>query len=153
MNKLCKELEAEFHREVPLCREMGMKVQECDEVSITIQAPLAPNINIHGSAFAGSLFSIAALAGWGLLHMRMEREEGRAQIVMAGGQITYHLPVREGIKVISRLPETSVLDEFMETYRSAGKARISIAAEIVVEDDVVASFKGGYTVWSSEIEV
>ncbi len=130
-----------------------MRVQECVQGAITLHAPLGPNINIHGSAFGGSMFSFAALAGWGLLHLRLEREGLRAQIVLGDGQITFHLPVRGDIKVLGRLPEDDRLSGFLETYRTEGKARIAMEAEIGTEDGVAVTFKGAYVVWNSKVDV
>ena len=40
---------------------------------LTVEAELAPNVNVHGTAFAGSLYAIAALSGWGLVHLELAR--------------------------------------------------------------------------------
>ncbi len=153
MNERCRQLEGLLHREVPLTREMGMRVQQCDGNALTLHAPLGPNINIHGSAFAGSLFSFAALASWGLIHLILEKEGHHSSIALGDGKINFHLPVRGDIEVKSRLPDADGLSRFLETYRSEGKARVTMEADIGTKEGVAVTFKGTYIAWTSTVDV
>src|SRR3989338_2624036 len=49
---------------VPLARAMDARVVSVDDGRAVLHAPLEPNRNVHGAAFAGSLYSLASLAGW-----------------------------------------------------------------------------------------
>ena len=52
-----QELTETLHREVPLTREMGISVAAYDGHELRVAADFEPNVNIHGTAFGGSLFS------------------------------------------------------------------------------------------------
>ena len=65
MEALCKELELTWHRDIPLAAAMSIAVEGYDGRTLTVRAPLPPNRNLHGTAFAGSLFSTCVLTGWG----------------------------------------------------------------------------------------
>ena len=50
---------------------MGIRVAAYDGTSLKLTAPLAPNINHKSTAFGGSLYSLAVLCGWGIVHLKL----------------------------------------------------------------------------------
>ena len=50
--------------EFALARHIGIVVERADDSGIILSAPLLPNANYKGTAFGGSLFSVAVLTGW-----------------------------------------------------------------------------------------
>jgi thioesterase domain-containing protein len=76
-----------WHEEIPLTRAMALEPVSWRDGTLTVAADLAPNVNVHGTAFAGSLYSIAALSGWGLVHLELERADVAGSIVIADGRI------------------------------------------------------------------
>ncbi|MEW8321818.1 MAG: YiiD C-terminal domain-containing protein [Candidatus Thiodiazotropha taylori] len=69
---------------------MGFRVRSLTPSGITVFGGGEQNHNVHGTAFAGSLYAIAALSAWGLVQSRLP--EG-AELVMARGEIDYRQPV------------------------------------------------------------
>ena len=61
---------------------MGMAVGGYDGQTLTVRAPLAANRNLHGTAFAGSLFSACVLTGWGAVWLAL-RERGLSALDLA----------------------------------------------------------------------
>ena len=55
---------------MPPAEALGIEVEALDAASgaLSLRAPLAGNTNVHGTAFAGSLYSIAALCAWCGIH-------------------------------------------------------------------------------------
>ena len=51
-------------QEFALARHMGIVVESADDAAVVLRAPLALNANYKGTAFGGSLYSVAVLAGW-----------------------------------------------------------------------------------------
>jgi thioesterase domain-containing protein len=51
-------------REITLAKHMAVVVESADDNSMILRAPLAPNSNHKGTAFGGSLYSLAVLTGW-----------------------------------------------------------------------------------------
>ena len=147
MKEQCQKLQDLIHREVPLTRVMELRVTDYRDDTLTLKAPVAPNINIHGTAFGGSLFSLAALAGWGLLQMTMSGGAETENVVLGQGRIAYHLPVRDEIVVRARLPATEKFQSFMEDFQQGRKARINMVSEVITEEGVAATLSGVYVGW------
>ena len=63
-DSLREELTATWHREIPIVAAMGVTVDAYDGRSLTVRAPMQPNRNVHGTTFAGSLYSACVLTGW-----------------------------------------------------------------------------------------
>ena len=58
------EFEAECRAEIPLLTAMQLSFVNYDNLTLTMEAPLAPNINNKGTAFGGSIASICLFGGW-----------------------------------------------------------------------------------------
>lgn len=138
-------LEETLHREVPLTRTMGVRVEEHDGRELLFLADFEPNINIHGTAFGGSLYSICAVVCWGMLHLKYEDEALQAHSVLGDASISYRLPVRGEIKARCRLPEDGSYEAFIENLRAGKRSRIELTAEILTERGVAVRFIGSYS--------
>lgn len=51
-----------LHDHIPLSRAMAVEVVEASANHVLLEAPLAPNINMHGTMFGGSSATLALLA-------------------------------------------------------------------------------------------
>jgi thioesterase domain-containing protein len=140
-------LESVLHHDIPLTRDMGLKVLEWHEQQLSLHLPLEPNVNHKSTMFGGSLYCGAVLAGWGWLHLRL-KEEGitDGHIVIQEGQISYPLPVTGDATAICPAPEAKAWKRFLAMYRRYGRARLTLQTRIVnqgSEDDAVI-FTGQY---------
>jgi thioesterase domain-containing protein len=79
---LCEELTATWHREIPIVAAMGATVDSYDGRALTVRAPMHPNRNVHGTTFAGSLYSACVLTGWGAVWLAL-RERGLDGVIYA----------------------------------------------------------------------
>ena len=138
----CAELEATLHREVPLSGHMGVAVEAYDGASLRLSADFERNINIHGTAFGGSLYSACALCGWGLLHLKFGELGLAAHIVLSAGGIRYLRPVKRHIEVRCSLPED--YPGFNERLQERGKARLTLRAEVLAGGAPAVIFDGEY---------
>lgn len=139
----CAQLEATLHKEIPISRFMGIRVLSFERDSLVISADLQPNINIHGTAFAGSLYSICALAGWGLVTLAIATRSVEASVVVASGSIGYLKPVQDE-KIIATATFTSDLPAALEQYADTGKAQLSVDSSIKTRTKQAVSFQGAY---------
>lgn len=145
MKTRCENLQQVLHREVPLSETLGMGVHSYDGGRLELRARLEPNVNIYGVAFGGSIYSMCALCGWGLLIMRLEDEGLDPRIMIAGGEIKYSKPVEQAIKAVSRLTDAETFDEFVRTYKERNKARIKVSVCIELDDgSEAARFTGNF---------
>ena len=120
MDTLCQNLEAIWHEQIPLSKAMTMKIAHFRDHVLTTHAGLAPNVNVHGTAFAGSLYAIQALTGWGMMHLQLKLNDLNASIVIANGQIDYARPVAEDIHVTCGFGEH--LEEFEKLFANQNAA-------------------------------
>ncbi len=87
------ELQQTWHQTIPLSAFMQLQVQAFDGKMLTCQAPLAPNKNLHQSMFAGSIYSLATLTGWGMVYLQLKDLALQGDIVLADAQIRYLAPL------------------------------------------------------------
>ena len=136
------ELEQVLHHDIPLTREMGIRVIDWQNHRLRLHLPLAPNVNRKSTLFGGSLYCGAVLAGWGWLHLRL-REAGidDGHIVIQDGQISYPLPVREDAIAVCDAPDVAQWDRFITTYQRRGRARLELPTRIHAQDSDESAVK------------
>lgn len=118
-----------LHREVPLSRHMGVVAESYDGDMLALGADLSPNINIHGTAFGGSMYSLAALCGWALLRLRLEDLSLQAEVVLGSARIDYRRPVRS--KLFARAAcVAGDFDAFAERLRGNRRASVEVAVAL-----------------------
>lgn len=123
MSRDSRYLESILHHDIPLTREMGLKVLDWQHDQLQLHLPLQANINHKSTMFGGSLYCGAVLAGWGWLHLKL-REAGieDGHIVIQEGQISYPLPVTRDATVVCPAPEDKVWKRFWRrTSATAGR--------------------------------
>src|ERR1700724_3477687 len=88
-----KELQATFDHEIPITREIGIKVAHYNGEQLALSAPIERNINHKATAFAGSLNSVVTLAGWGMIWLLLKELDITATIVIQDSASHYRKPV------------------------------------------------------------
>ena len=141
---LCAELQTIWHQQIPLSQAMQMQIADFDGQVLTTEASLAPNVNVHGTAFAGSLYAIQALTGWGMMHLQLKLNALDASIVIASGQINYAKPVAQDIYVRCSFGEHAAE---MTKLKATGKGRFPLTCQVLLADGHPAGeFSGDYAV-------
>ncbi len=138
-------LERTLHSEIPLSLAMGIRVAGYDGHCLQLAAPLAPNINHKLTAFGGSLYSLAVLCGWGLLHLKLTEAGMHKHIVIQEGSIRYLRPVNQEMLAGCCVNEEE-LASFMRTLAKHDRARISLDVAILPGDEPALEFSGRYVV-------
>ena len=123
-------LERELLDAIPLARAMALRVAAHDGDSLTLAAPLAPNINDKGCAFGGSLASLMTLAGWGVIRLAVAARELDCDIYVQDSAIRYLAPVWGDFDAISRLADGESFDAFFAALATRGKARLNIECRV-----------------------
>lgn len=124
---------------------MGIHVTGYVTNRLEIRAALAPNINVHGTAFAGSLYAIAALCGWGTTWLALRTRELDGHIVIADGRIRYDRPVAEAI-VATCLFDPTAQQAALTRLTTSGKTRFPLVCHVGVGESPAATFEGSYAV-------
>ena len=112
-----------IHDAIPLSDAMQFSIDHLDLDDIRVSAPLSPNTNIHGTGFAGSLYSVAVLTGWALCMHIIDESGIDAELVVARAEIAYHAPVVSDIECRCSTSEAQ-RDEFLKVFRRRGKGRL-----------------------------
>ena len=138
-------LEATYHRLIPISQHMGISVRDYNGSALTIAAPLANNINHQMTAFGGSLFSLAALAGWGLMQLKLSEHDLDGNTVIAGGDVGYASPVAD--ELVCTCPVPPEFDAFIDRLKERGRAGIAMPSVFTADDGEAAmNFNGKYVV-------
>lgn len=145
MKNLCAELERTWHEEIPISKAMGIRVTDFANDQLVVRAELEPNINVHGTAFAGSLYAIAALCGWGMTWLQLKAHRIDGSIVIADGRIHYERPVKEPIVATCRFILADQTDA-MARLKAQGKTRFNLECVIRANGNEAARFTGDYAV-------
>jgi thioesterase domain-containing protein len=137
-------LEREMRDTIPLARAMDMSIVAYDGASLTIAAPLAPNINDKGCAFGGSLASLMTLAGWALVRLAVDARTLSADIYVQDSAIRYLAPVRDDFRVVARHADGAPFDAFLDALAARGKARLRVHCEVAVRGGTAATLEAGF---------
>ena len=144
LHDLCTDLQAIWYQQIPLSKAMDMRIVDFADNTLTCCASLAPNVNVHGTAFAGSLYAVQALTGWGMMHLQLQLHELDASIVIANGQLDYAKPVAEEIVVSCSFAGQEAA---MDNLQKSGKGRFQLTSKVQLSDGSSAgSFSGLYAV-------
>ncbi|MCG6968061.1 MAG: thioesterase domain-containing protein [Chromatiaceae bacterium] len=132
------ELQRRIDRSIPLSSAMGYRITALDDTRISVAAPLAPNINVHGTGFAGSLYALGILAAWGLCAHIIARAGLKADLVVAEATIRYRAPVRGEIVCSSAVADAQARD-FVDQLATSGRARMVL--QVTVGDGPAAAIE------------
>jgi thioesterase domain-containing protein len=132
-----------LHQEIPLTKAMSLRVREASPDLVRLYLPIEPNINHKRTAFGGSLYSGAVLAGWGLLWCTLREFEIEAQIVIASSDMQYLLPVSTHFEAIC-VGDEEQIDNAIKVLKRRGKAKVELESVISCKDQACASLIGTY---------
>lgn len=141
--KWCKELQDTWTDTIPITEHMGIKLHRYSGNTLETRASLNKNINIHGTMFAGSIFSLATLTGWGLLFLQLKERQLSGDIVLGDGNIHYHKPITMKPRALCNIESLSGKYGLLEKGK---KTRFTLQVDILDDQMPVAEFKGVYWV-------
>ncbi|GAA0372672.1 bifunctional GNAT family N-acetyltransferase/hotdog fold thioesterase [Bowmanella denitrificans] len=141
--KWCKELQDTWYETIPISEQMGIKLYQYTGRTLEVRASLNKNINLHGTMFAGSIFSLATLSGWGMLFLQMKEKNLSGEIVLGDADIHYHKPISLQPRAICNIE--SVSGKF-EQLAKGRKSPFKLQVDIHDGHNPVAEFKGVYWV-------
>ena len=143
------ELESYLHEHIPLSRAMHVAVVAADANGVTLQAPLAPNINHRETVFGGSAASLAILAAWSLLHVRLLAEGLTPRLVIQRSTMDYDAPMAGAFEARSSLAEPGHWPRFTHMLAHKGKARIAVNSVLEIDGQPAGRFSGDFVAISA----
>jgi thioesterase domain-containing protein len=138
-----------IHEHIPLSRAMGVSVLTVDEDAVTLEAPLAPNVNHQGTVFGGSASALAILAGWALLHVRLQSQGVADRLVIQRNAMEYQHPIVGHFSARATLEHPDRWRQFSATLSRRGKARVTVLAVLEQTRQVAARFTGQFVAFGA----
>lgn len=130
---------------VPIAKAMGIEVESIENGQVVLSAPLLNNINHKQTAFGGSLHSVATLACWSFLHLKLlEAAQQEAPIVIVSSEISYLRPVSGDFLAICKAPNRDSWEMFLKVFQKKGKGRLQLSAEIIQGNQVCVTYSGTF---------
>ncbi len=137
--KWCNELQQTWSDTIPITEHMGIRLHQYTGKTLETRASLNKNINIHGTMFAGSIFSLATLTGWGMIYLQLKEKQIDGDIVLGDGNIHYHKPITMKPRAICNIETVSGKYALLEKRK---KCQITLQVDILDDETPVAEFKG-----------
>ena len=130
------QLQQSIRASIPLSEAMQFSIIELNPRNILVQAPLEPNVNIHGTGFAGSIYSLAVLTGWALSTHIMALKQMQGNLVVAKAEISYRAPLTDSIQCRTQVSEEDCA-AFQLSFESKGTAKLALKVEIGASGNAV----------------
>jgi thioesterase domain-containing protein len=141
--KWCKLLQNTWHDTIPISEQMGIKLHQYTGRTLETRASLNKNINLHGTMFAGSIFSLATLTGWGMIYLQLKEKGLEGEIVLGDGNIHYHKPITMQPRALCNIESLNGKFELLDKNK---KCNIKLNVAILDGDNAVAEFSGVFWV-------
>jgi len=142
---LCDELTATWHREIPIVAAMGATVESYDGRSLAVRTPMQPNRNVHGTTFAGSLYSVCVLTGWGAVWLALRERGLDGTIYAAESTVQYRKAVANDF-VCRCTTDAEALEAGLAALKDSGRASFDLACTIDHDGKRAVAFTGRYVV-------
>ena len=140
----CKTVEQYLHEHIPLSQAMAIAVISINDDGVVLSAPLAPNINHRGTAFGGSISTVAILAAWTFVDVQLRGRSLSHRIVIRRHHIDYLKPIEGDFQAHCLPPTPASLDQFITTLSKRGKSRITLDVNLYSETALAGQFQGEY---------
>ena len=135
-------LRSYLHDHIPLSGAMGVEVVDASAGVVMLDAPLAPNLNMHGTMFGGSAATLALLAAWSVVHLRLEAEGLANQLVIHRTEMEYLRPIDGTARAVARFDAD--WGAFQRTFSRHGRARLTVTAELWFKGQVAGRLLGEF---------
>jgi len=137
-------LQAYLHSHIPLSAAMATEVRSATPEGVVLSAPLAHNLNHRATAFGGSVAAQAILAGWALVHVRLENEGIRARTVIQKSTVSYLEPIHDDFEARAGVPDPRAWRRFRRSLDRWGRGRVRVDVEVWSGPLLVARLAGDY---------
>lgn len=139
----CDQLQQAWYKHIPLSEKMGVRISQYTGQKFITTMPEIGNQNPNQTLFAGSLFSLATLTGWGLIWLMLREHHLGGTIILADAHIRYSKP-------ISGRPSASAdlgsISGDLDRLARGRKARVQLDVELCGDNLCGAVFEGVYLI-------
>lgn len=134
-----------WHQTIPLSKAMNIQISYFDDKQLITHCDSEFNKNLHNTMFAGSIYTLATLTGWGWVYLALQKasQDIDGDIVLAEGNIRYHKPI-QGLTYAK--VETENVTGTLDCLPQGKNARIELIAHVYCGENIAATFTGRYAV-------
>lgn len=143
---LTQQLQDSLYERIPLARAMGVSVLRADPDGVVLQAPLAPNVNHSGTVFGGSASSVAVLAAWALVEVRLQSVGQPGRIVIRRSTMDFEQPIVADFTASAGSPAAAEWERLLATLRRGRMGRIVIRSVLECDGARVGGLEGEFAV-------
>ncbi|TVP14622.1 thioesterase domain-containing protein [Shewanella sp. KCT] len=136
---LLGELQRTWHQTIPVSAFMQIAPEAYQAQTLRVSAPLAPNINLHHTMFAGSIYTLMTLTGWGMVWLQQRLAGVEGDIVLGQADIRYLAPVGESPQARVSWPETD-----LSVLGRGKRAKVKLEVALYCGEQCCAQFQGTY---------
>jgi thioesterase domain-containing protein len=138
-----EQIEQDLLNSIPIVAKLGVQIQDYKDETISVSAPLSENFNYQGTAFGGSLNTIALLPCY-LWANKICKPLGFKSLVIQDSSVQYLKPVTGNFIATADKPEN--VETFVKILKRRKSARITISSKIkrVDSDEVCVRFTGRF---------
>lgn len=137
--ELVRRLAFTWHQTIPLSQFMQLAPVSFDGEEFVVGAPMGPNLNLHQTMFAGSIYTLMTLTGWGMVWLQQELAEIEGDIVLADANIRYLAPVTQ--QPVAKVTWPS---ESEAGLKQGQKSKVELEVSLFSADVLCAKFIGKY---------
>lgn len=123
---------------------MQVSVVAASLETVTLSAPLAPNINHRSTAFGGSVSAVAILSAWTLINLRLDDEGLHSRLVIQSNHMDYDLPISSAFTATSSLADAAAWPLFSKMLVRKRRARIHARSVVTCDGAMAARFEGEF---------
>jgi len=126
---MAEALQRKIRAAIPLSDAMQFSIESLGLEAIEVSAPLPPNVNIHGTGFAGSIYSVAVLTGWALCTHILDQMKVDAELVVAKAEIRYRAPVTGDLRCVAGA-DAELRASFLQDIENRGKGVLPLEIRV-----------------------
>lgn len=140
-------LQEKWFKTIPVSQAMNIAICYYDGVTIISHCDPAFNKNLHNTMFAGSIYTLATLTGWGWIYLYLLERNLQGNIVLANASIKYVAPING---IVAAKTSEELVDVKLNSIKPSKKIRIRVSVKVLSGDNVAALFSGDYVVTQPE---
>lgn len=126
-------------------KAMGIDAVSWRDGCLTLTAPLNANVNDKGTAFGGSIYSLAVLCGWGTVFQVLTDAGIAADIAVYKSECNFMIPSTGEMKAVCYISEVDKL-KLLDSFMKKGRGRVFLNVEVFSKAEKVSSFSASYAV-------
>jgi thioesterase domain-containing protein len=137
-------LQEYLYEKMPQVKSMEVEVDSVTSDSLTVSAPLEPNINHRDSVFGGSASSVSILSAWAFLHQKLASEGLSTTLVIQKNTMTYAIPITGNFSATAKLSNSNDWEKFIVMLKRKGKSRINVSSLLNYAGKDAGQFEGTF---------